>query len=403
MSEKGVLRVRMLGGFDVEFGGKPVHFDAGGGRKVMQLFQMLLLAEGGAEKGLSKNSLADNLYGQDEVENRNRSLNSLIFRLRRLTERAGIGEGSRVVRVADGICRWDTSEVPIDVDVLRFKELVRLFREEQDETLRWEHCMEACRLYRGEFLPMCLEEWAIYRGCDCKRLYTDALAELSGHLIEQKEYAVLLPLAERAAAIYPFDEWQGIRIRCLTELGRHQEALKVYEETAQQYYEELGMKPTARMEGWLQDLDTQVRSDRREISEIQKDLEERWQGGGYYCSYLSFIDSFYIILRLMERLGKVSYLIVCKLVDGSGVPMKKGKRLDELSGLLKEAIGSSLRTSDLFTRNGQECFLILANGTNREDCGSIIRRIRAKAVQLGMSSEKYIDCRVCSCEDLHAS
>ena len=46
------------------------------------------------------------------------------------------------------------------------------------------------------------------------------------------EYEEVLALCDSAFWMYPFDEWQSVRIECFIWLNRFKEALKEYEDTA---------------------------------------------------------------------------------------------------------------------------------------------------------------------------
>lgn len=78
---KNILKVRMLGGFTLEYKGKELVLDRNNVSKTTQLFQLLLLHT--QDGGISKAALIDALYGRSDVENKNGSLNNTIFRLRK--------------------------------------------------------------------------------------------------------------------------------------------------------------------------------------------------------------------------------------------------------------------------------------------------------------------------------
>ena len=84
--EKEILQVRMLGGFSMVYQEKTLVFDRNYISKSTQLLQILFLH---LEKGIAKERLLEELYGRDDVENRNGSLNNTIFRLRKQLEAAG--------------------------------------------------------------------------------------------------------------------------------------------------------------------------------------------------------------------------------------------------------------------------------------------------------------------------
>ena len=66
---KNILKVRMLGGFTLEYKGKELVLDRNNVSKTTQLFQLLLLHT--QDGGISKAALIDALYGRSDVENKN--------------------------------------------------------------------------------------------------------------------------------------------------------------------------------------------------------------------------------------------------------------------------------------------------------------------------------------------
>lgn len=63
---KNILKVRMLGGFTLEYKGKELVLDRNNVSKTTQLFQLLLLHT--QDGGISKAALIDALYGRSDVE-----------------------------------------------------------------------------------------------------------------------------------------------------------------------------------------------------------------------------------------------------------------------------------------------------------------------------------------------
>ena len=102
-----VLQIRMLGGFSIYYGGKPVVFNKMGSSKSVRLLQMLLLS---FPMGISKSEIMDTLYGCSEktdAVSRNRNLNNLIYRLKRQLAAGGLPM-QNYVEIAGGICRFKT-------------------------------------------------------------------------------------------------------------------------------------------------------------------------------------------------------------------------------------------------------------------------------------------------------
>ena len=114
------LKVRMFGGFTLEYKGREIILDRNIASKTMQLLQIMLLHTG--DGGISKTALIEALYGRKEVENKNGSLNNTLFRLRKQLKNAGLPESNYII-INSGICTWD-SQIKVSVDVLEFEQLI---------------------------------------------------------------------------------------------------------------------------------------------------------------------------------------------------------------------------------------------------------------------------------------
>lgn len=99
MAEK-VLRVRMFGGFSAKYGNEVLTFGKQMNSKFGQLFQILMTRPG---QGFSKWEIMQSLYGQEEVEDSNASLNNTIFRLRRYLAASPLPPGDYVKLLGGGI------------------------------------------------------------------------------------------------------------------------------------------------------------------------------------------------------------------------------------------------------------------------------------------------------------
>lgn len=210
----------------------------------------------------------------------------------------------------------------------------------------------------------------------CKELYTSALQRLCHWLMEQGEYHQVLQLLEPACEMYPFDDWQAVKIDCYIALNRLKDALKEYEDTAKMLFEELGITPSSRMIQQFNALSDHISNRPQMISEIKGNLMENPEGeGAFYCSFPGFRDTYRMLRRGMERSGQSIYLVVFTLKDSKGRPMEFSERLDDMSERLHQAIQNSLRTSDSFTKYNRSQFLVLLTGTNEENCQIAVNRI----------------------------
>lgn len=88
-------------------------------------------------------------------------------------------------------------------------------------------------MYRGEFLPkLSGQEWALLAAASYKKMYCDALTWIIEWLKKRREYDEILCLVETACRLYPFEEWQTVKIDCYIAQNRYNEAMAEYENTA---------------------------------------------------------------------------------------------------------------------------------------------------------------------------
>ena len=211
------LKVNMLGRFSITYGEQPITFKRNSATKAVKLLQILLhssLVEDRGSTGIPRAQLLDDLFGREELANVGNNLRVTVFRLRKMLIEAGLPEYEYIVK-EKGVFYW-RSPMKVDLDVARFMELVREGEEEVDETRKMNLWEKACRLYKGELLPMQSgEDWVIMNSVRYKDKYSKILRRLCAYRKEQHEYDTILELTDNAIEIYPFDEWQSLKIDAL--------------------------------------------------------------------------------------------------------------------------------------------------------------------------------------------
>lgn len=182
------LKVRMLGGFTLEYKGREIILDRNIASKTMQLLQIMLLHTG--DGGISKTALIEALYGRKEVENKNGSLNNTLFRLRKQLKNAGLPESNYII-INAGICTWDP-QIKVSVDVLEFEQLIIQGKAEKRKEEKAQIWTRAGRLYTGEFLPdMIGEDWVAVENVRFRDMYVTCMEELCHYLKTEERYEEL--------------------------------------------------------------------------------------------------------------------------------------------------------------------------------------------------------------------
>ncbi len=397
MDHLPVLQVRLFGIERITYGDTPILYGRNSITKAMKLLLILLF---NGKDGITRNKLMEDLYGREELADASNNLRVTVHRLKKLLIDAGLPEYEYIV-VKGGIYYWDSPmETVVDVD--RFKHLIKGAQKEQDDRKKLEMYREACRMYSGEFLQkMSGDEWVLMESVQCKNLYTVALQQLCELLMDQKEYEEVLRIVEPACEMYPFDEWQAIKIDCYIAMNRYKDALKEYELTAKLLIEELGVTPSEKMMKQFRIMSEHISNRPQIISEIKADLrEDPDQRGALFCTFPGFRDVYRMMRRGMERSGQSIFLVLCTVIDGKGRPMGASPKLDEMSQELFEAIKNSLRRCDAFTKYNASQYLIMLVGTNEENCQIAIDRIILRFTKEHKSWGDHLEFSVSSLLDL---
>ncbi len=391
-----VLRVRLFGKEKITYGDTPILYGRNSITKAMKLLLILLYC---GKEGITRNKLLEDLYGREELSDAANNLRVTIHRLKKMLYDAGLPEYEYIV-AKGGLYYWD-SPMETTVDAIVFRNMIAKAKEETNEKKKYAILSQACRMYTGEFLQkMSGDEWVLMESVHCKNLYTDALRQVCDYLLEQKEYKEVLRMVEPACEMYPFDEWQSVKIDCYIAMNRFREALKEYENTAKLLTEELGVSPSERMMKQFAVMSEHINNRPHVITEIKGDLrEETEERGALFCTFPGFRDAYRVIRRGMERNGQSVFLLLCTLIDRKGRPMEDSEKLDEMSEVLFRSIKCALRRSDSFTKYNRSQYLVMLVGTNKENCQIAIDRIIDSFTREHKTWRNHLDCNVTSLLD----
>ena len=393
------LKVYMLGKFSMVYGGQPVVFKRNSATKVLKLLQ-ILLHYSGVRGGIPRNQLLEELYGREDVSDAANNLRVTVHRLKKMLADTALPE-YEYIQIENGIYRWK-SPLATWVDVIDFSESVKAGEAETHEGERYRLFRKACMLYHGEFLPeLSGEDWVIINSVAYKKQYVTALTGVWDYLKYVQNYEEMLEISTEAVRIYPFDEWQAMKIEALMGLNRYKEAMDFYEETSRMFFEELGISPSGRIMKLFEEMSARMTGNYQATGEIEERLkEEGEEEGAFYLSLPSFRDSYRLFQRVLERNGQSAYLMVITLTDSKGRPAEATERQEEFSRKLHAAIQKSLRRGDCFTKYSPSQFLILLIGTNKENCKRIFQRILDNFAMEHRTWKNYLKYYVSSVADI---
>lgn len=370
VQSKGQFYAKFLGSFSLDFNGQRLWLKGSPQKKSMQLLMALLKA--GAE-GATRQQLLEVVWkegGDPQKEKSN--LNQHLYYLRQLIHESHFPEGKYIIVQKPRYYFTEDYEIHSDTEQLdQILEEIRNAEAAGEDTL--ELLRQFCRGYTGEFLPMLNgEEWVVEKSAYYQKQYFSCLSRLCGRLKEMGEYQEMLELCTVASQIHPYDEWQAVQIDCLVAMNRYKDALKVYEDAAEFFYEDLGVSSLNRTIARYRNTEGRLHYLSSALAGIRKGLnEEERLWGAYCCSYPSFVDVYRIVVRMQERTGIGSLLMVCTLDMVSS-----GENTETWMERFRQFMAGSIRNGDVYTRYSPNQFLVLLMQAEEKDVENIEERLK---------------------------
>ncbi len=169
------------------------------------------------------------------------SLRRELYRLKQLLPQA-----DRYLCIQTKTLHWLPNS-SVQLDVAEFEDGLAQLTDSQtvDEPSLRSHLEPAIRLYRGELLPTCYDDWIEPLRERFHQQAMLALDRLIQQRVQQQNYAIALPLALRLLQLDPLHEmgYQAL-MRSHQGLGDRAAALKVYHQCLTTLRDELGIDPS---------------------------------------------------------------------------------------------------------------------------------------------------------------
>lgn len=383
-SQKGFY-ARMLGGFVLYFQSRELTIPMRLPSKSMQILLRLIKA---GHEGIERKVLVD--IFQRECYDWKKQINSFhqkVFLLRHTMERAGFPEAEYIV--LKGSRYYFTLDYPVETDTGRLDRLLLRIQNrnsEKDPDRMKELLREFCRTYTGEFLPMLGgEEWVNMESAYYQKWYAQYLKQLCEILKREGSYEEMLELCTAASRMHPYDGWQMMQVDCLVSMNRHEEAMKIYEEANQMFFEELGIPINDQVLSHYGSVCSHLSSTADALVNVMEHLREPEDlQGPYYCSYPSFLDIYHVLSRIGDRAGTKILLLICTLEPSEAAQGLYGKpeesRLwEELKPEMEQfcqVLAGGIRSGDVYTRYSVNQFLALLVDADQEDGPVITSRLQ---------------------------
>lgn len=387
--EKNVLKVKMLGRFEISAGAHKIDDTSNRTHQLWHLVQYLITFR---RKSITQEELISALWGDKELESSSNALKNLVYRARTTFSKANMPYAKEIILHQNGRYQWNNA-VPIDVDAEKFERFTQQAVDTmQPMATRMELYYKAISLYQGEFLPRSRYEiWVApvanyYRNLylNCVHGALDLLYNYTGHSSD------IEALCKQAILLEPYDETvHKYLILSLLRQQRQQEALAHYRYVTDLFYRELGINASPALQELYQDLLKSSHDDVKDWSSIQSDLREPEdvQDGAFYCDYEVFKNLYRLEARTAVRTGQSIFICVFTLSaenSQQGLSLEKNARS---MGILNELIQKTLRRGDVFSRFSPSQYILMLPTLTFENCEKVIDRIAKKYRQSYCASE----------------
>lgn len=392
---KDTLYVKTFGGFSLIYKGKTI---TGGMNKESQFICLMQLLLHNRANGVGRDRLEEELFAERDIGDIRHALRSVIYNAKKKLREAGLPKEDYIVQ-REGIYCW-SDQVHVEEDAERFERLYQEAGREEEAKSRLSKYLDACYCYTGEFLPAYAGVlWVAQEAKRYQDMFCVCMNEAAALLREERDYQQMEELGIHASRISPLEDWEVVTMEALVSQERYEEARKLYDDTVNLYFRELGVKPSPRMMSLFQKLGSQIEHGHGALDDIQKKLSEGSGSlGGYLCPYPVFQGIYRMVERMMERGGQSVYLMLCRVVDKQGSLVEDREVLEGLTGRLGDAVLHSVRRSDAVSRYGSGQYLVLLINTTLESCGVIQERINDHFMEGWQRTEiqYYVNSVICT-------
>lgn len=368
------IQIQMLGGFRVGLGENFIEESSKRAPKFWKVLQYLITFR---HKQIPHDELVSAIWpdaGQSDPRN---VMHNMIFRIRSTLASSGVPHGKEMILYNGGGYAWNNS-LNCVVDCEEFEKLYNMASADGlSVEAKLELLLKAIELYKGEFLPKSsYEMWVIPLSGYYRSMYIKCVHTALELIMASKDYNQAETLCKKALQIDPFDEKIiEYHLRALIKQDNQTAAMAEYHKTSTLFYEELGIDlPMAIKELYLE-IESISNVKEHAIEDLMKEWHEKADyPGAYYCEYIVFRSIYQLEARSVARTGKLVFIISLSF---NGENSANHKPVDIMTHLY-DAIRSSLRKGDIFTRAAPNQYILMLQALTYENCSMIIKRITRK-------------------------
>lgn len=384
-----MTEINLFGELHILVDGADVTRAAGISRKQAALLAFLILHR---QRSFSAVELAGSLWPQEEGENPESAMKTLVSRLRKSLSGIGL---DRAILTVNGMYRWNDAQEKLMLDVPLAEELIARIRSQSKITASLRGDMDRLLvIYPDDLLTeFAAESWAAGKSARYHTMVLDAILHYIELLKAQGDFIEIYRVGRIALYIDPLDTKLNLEVmNALLRMGRAAEALDQYERTTNAHYGRLGIKPSEEILAFYKELIKTERGAKSDLDEIIRDLRDpaNESSGAFICEYAVFKDIYRLTNRNIQRSGSTMFLALVTLHDRSGEDGAAAHLLlDKTMRRLMDVMAKALRKGDVVARFSPSQYALLLPCVNLAAAHGVLERVR-KAFYTGYSDNRYL-------------
>jgi len=365
------LEIITLGKFEVKRGGQLLSQDSS--YRVWELFKYIITNR---NTGIVPELALENLWPDQEYSDPRGAVRALIFRLRKFLGQCPHTAEDYII-FSQGCYHWNKNvDYWLDVEEFEAKAQQALSLKQSQPGQAEELLLQAADLDGGEYLPESYYcQWTIPVRNYLHSLYLQVVLELLELLSARGDSSKIITICEQALRTHPYEEdIQRYYLKALVNEGRIKQARNHYTYTANKFYQDLGIKPSADLQRIVQATTTR-QPEGLDLNSIQNHLQEKADNqGAFVCDTEVFKEIYKLERRRGERLGLSVFLALVSVGDendqSDAIVVKKG--MDQLETFL----ANSLRKGDVIARWSSNQYVLMLPGLAYEQGEKVMERIK---------------------------
>lgn len=366
-------RVQMLGEFSLTIDDVTITSKGQQAKKPWNILEYLVYYH---NRDISSEELVGIIWPDDTNVNATNALKTLIFRTRKLLSPFKIPAQQIITQNRGSYC-WN-SEIGLSVDAFEFEKLCNSSQKPGLSTeTRLDILAEALDLYKGDFLPKAAwEPWVIPVSSHYHDMFVKAALEAISLLMAEERWEEITKICRHAVSIEAFNEdFHYYLIYSLYNSGQQNMALEQYRTMVDSFYSEFAITPSIRMTDLYKLIEDRERGVNMDLSLIQSSMQEEGHiEGAYSCEFTVFRDIYQLERRAIARTGDSIFLCLLTLANEDGT-LPKSPVLNRAINHLGNAVASSLRHGDVYTRYSVSQYMILLPSASYENGEMVMQRI----------------------------